>query len=91
MKADLQAVSPHINVDTETFFEVFQHSICLRDAKTILSYESTWIQVEFEKVLDMVARRSVYLRGGTAYVPMSDQATLVMDEFKNRLAKALEV
>ncbi|CAG8657314.1 9260_t:CDS:10, partial [Paraglomus brasilianum] len=68
MKADLQAVSPHINVDTETFFEV-----------------------EFEKVLDMVARRSVYLRGGTAYVPMSDQATLVMDEFKNRLAKALEI
>lgn len=38
----------------------------------------------------MVATRSVYVRKGKAYVPMSDQINLVMVEFKNYLMKALE-
>lgn len=38
----------------------------------------------------MVANRSVYVRRGKAYVPMSEQINLVMVEFKNHLIKALE-
>lgn len=38
----------------------------------------------------MVATRSVYVRKGKAYVPMSDQINLVMLEFKKYLMKALE-
>lgn len=38
----------------------------------------------------MVATRSVYVRKGKAYVPMSDQINLVMLEFKKYLLKALD-
>ena len=40
---------------------------------------------------DLVARRAVYLKGGKAYVPTTEQLSLVMYEFRQRLAKALEV
>ncbi|RUP43267.1 DNA primase large subunit, partial [Jimgerdemannia flammicorona] len=51
----------------------------------------TFFEVDFERVPDLIARRAVYLRRGKAYVPMSEQVSLVMEEFRNRLAKALEV
>lgn len=48
-------------------------------------------QIDFEKVPDLVARRAVYLKEGKAYVPVTQQLSLVMYEFRQRLAKALEV
>ncbi|KAF9963334.1 hypothetical protein BGZ65_004285 [Modicella reniformis] len=53
--------------------------------------EETYFEVDFEKVTGLVGRRQVYLKGGKAYVPMADQVDLVLDEFKGRLANALEV
>jgi len=50
----------------------------------------TYFEVAFQKVPDLVSRRSVLLRRGKAYVPMTEQISLVMDEFKARLSKALE-
>ncbi|CAO3660118.1 unnamed protein product [Umbelopsis vinacea] len=50
----------------------------------------TYFEVDFEKVPDLISRRSVVLRRGKAYVPMTEQISLVMDEFKARLSKALE-
>ncbi|CAG8435545.1 3692_t:CDS:10 [Ambispora gerdemannii] len=50
----------------------------------------TFFEVDFEKVLDLVKRRVVYIKGGKAYVPMRDQVALVMDEFRNRLDKTLK-
>ena len=51
----------------------------------------TFFEVDFEKVPDLVARRAVYVANGKAYVPMSEQISMVMDEFRNRLSKSLEV
>ncbi|KAI9030926.1 eukaryotic and archaeal DNA primase, large subunit-domain-containing protein [Phycomyces nitens] len=51
----------------------------------------TYFEVDFEKVPDLLSRRSVYIHKGKAYVPMTEQISLVMDEFKLRLSKALEV
>ncbi|KAF7721124.1 hypothetical protein EC973_005389 [Apophysomyces ossiformis] len=51
----------------------------------------TYFKVDFEKVPDLVSRRAVYVRRGKAYVPMSEQVSVIMDEFRARLLKALEV
>lgn len=40
---------------------------------------------------DLVARRNVFLKGGKAYVPSSQEYSLVADEFGARLARGLEV
>ncbi|CAB4422260.1 unnamed protein product [Rhizophagus irregularis] len=48
-------------------------------------------EIDFEKVPDLVARRAVYLKEGKAYVPITQQLSLVMYEFRQRLAKALEL
>ncbi|KAI7905502.1 eukaryotic and archaeal DNA primase, large subunit-domain-containing protein [Cokeromyces recurvatus] len=50
----------------------------------------TFFEVDFEKVPYMVSNRSVYVKGGKAYVPMNDQINIVMLEFKNHLSEALE-
>lgn len=55
---------------------------------------STWeqegfIKVPWTKVLDLVEKRRVFLRGGTAWVPMREQASLVYAEFTSRLNKDL--
>ncbi|RUS16956.1 DNA primase large subunit [Endogone sp. FLAS-F59071] len=50
-----------------------------------------FFEVDFERVPDLVSRRAVYLRRGKAYVPMSEQISLVIEEFRKHLAKALEV
>jgi DNA primase large subunit len=56
---------------------------------------STWasegfFKVPWTKVLDLVEKRKVFLRGGVAWVPMREQASLVFAEFSNRLNKELE-
>ncbi|KAG0206850.1 hypothetical protein BGX28_001785 [Mortierella sp. GBA30] len=53
--------------------------------------EETYFEVDFERVAGLVGRRQVYLQAGKAYVPLADQVVLVLDEFKERLAHALEV
>ncbi|KAI9483560.1 MAG: eukaryotic and archaeal DNA primase, large subunit-domain-containing protein [Benjaminiella poitrasii] len=50
----------------------------------------TFFEVDFEKVPHMISNRSVYVKGGKAYVPLNDQINLVMMEFKNHLSRALE-
>ncbi|CAO0803387.1 unnamed protein product [Mucor circinelloides] len=71
--------------------------ICSRPRQTTTAHavqdyvnSETFFEVDFFKVPLMVANRSVYVRRGKAYVPMSDQINLVMVEFKNHLMKALD-
>ncbi|OZJ06838.1 hypothetical protein BZG36_00186 [Bifiguratus adelaidae] len=59
-------------------------------AKAFVESEG-FFEVNFERVPELVSRRLVYIRNGKAYVPMSEQVSLVLDEFRNRLSKALEV
>lgn len=42
-------------------------------------------------MLDLVEKRRIYLNKGTAWVPMRDQASLIVAEFSSRLGKDLEV
>lgn len=53
--------------------------------------EREYCKVEWEKVAELVEQRKVYVKGGKAYVPASLQASLVVEEFKARLEKAMEV
>ena len=39
----------------------------------------------------MVEKRRVLMKGGMAYVPAAEQASIVFQEFQNHLEKALEV
>lgn len=38
----------------------------------------------------MISTRSVYIKQGKAYVPMSDQINIALSEFKNHLIKSME-
>ena len=49
------------------------------------------VQVHWTKVSDLVGKRRVYVSRGQAYVPMSQQISLVLAEFTSRLDQALEV
>lgn len=53
--------------------------------------DDIYFEVDFWKVTGLVGRRQVYVQGGKAYVPMRDQVDLVLDDFKEKLADALEV
>ncbi|KAJ3316423.1 hypothetical protein HDU76_001823 [Blyttiomyces sp. JEL0837] len=50
-----------------------------------------YYKVPFEKVLSLVSRRSVLLRQGFAFVPDSEQSTLITQKFNEHLAMALDV
>lgn len=52
--------------------------------------DSSFFAVDFERVPDLVQQRRVYLEGGKAYVPTSEQLSLVLAEFQSRLERALE-
>ncbi|CAO3624735.1 unnamed protein product [Cunninghamella echinulata] len=64
----------------------------LKNKDAIINYvdNETYFEVNFEKVLDLVRRRAVYISKGKAYVPISHQLSLVMDEFKYSLSNTLE-
>ncbi|GAA6003477.1 DNA primase subunit PRI2 [Rhodotorula paludigena] len=51
----------------------------------------SFFKVEWTKVIDLVGQRKVFLKGGKAYVPNSQEYSLVAAEFASRLAKALEL
>lgn len=49
------------------------------------------MQVPWYTVPDLVSTRRVYITGGNAYVPQAYQISLVLQAFRERLGKALEV
>lgn len=53
--------------------------------------EETWYKVDWEKVPELVERRSVFLKKGKAYVPGREQLSMIIAEFTARLERALEV
>ncbi|KAI7849928.1 DNA primase large subunit Spp2 [Circinella umbellata] len=53
-------------------------------------HNETYFKVDFERVPDLINRRTVYITQGKAYVPMSEQVSIVMDEFRATLSAALE-
>ncbi|XP_028676335.1 DNA primase large subunit [Erpetoichthys calabaricus] len=48
-------------------------------------------KVPFQDVLDLVRSRKVYLKGGYTYIPHKEIVTVVLNDFRTRLSKALAV
>ncbi|KAI7868588.1 eukaryotic and archaeal DNA primase, large subunit-domain-containing protein [Spinellus fusiger] len=61
-----------------------------RKPASAIVQDETYFVVDFEKAQELVFRRSVYVKGGKVYVPMGDQISLLMDEYKVYLLKAME-
>lgn len=51
----------------------------------------SYFKVDWTKVPDLVAMRKVYLQGGMAYVPVSEQFSLISAEYATQLSAALEL
>lgn len=53
--------------------------------------DETWYKVDWERVPELVEKRSVFVYRGKAYVPGREQLSMVIAEFTARLERALEV
>lgn len=53
--------------------------------------EEAWFKVDWSRVPELVEQRRVFLKGGKAFVPAREQASMVIGEFSTRLEKNLEV
>lgn len=53
--------------------------------------DETWFKVDWEKVPELIERRTVFIRRGMAYVPQREQLSMIIADFTARLEKAMEV
>ena len=53
--------------------------------------EESYFKVDWERVPELVESRRVFLKGGRAYVPGREQASMVVAEFTSKLDKVLQV
>ncbi|KAL7889713.1 hypothetical protein AOLI_G00019710 [Acnodon oligacanthus] len=51
--------------------------------------EQDFYKVPFQDALDLVRTRKVFLQGGYAYIPHQEIVTIVLNDFRTRLSKAL--
>lgn len=51
--------------------------------------DQDFYRVPFQDALDLVRTRKVYLKAGYAYIPHQDIVTIVLNDFRTRLSKAL--
>ena len=58
---------------------------------TASSADVSYFKVPWTKVPDLVSQRRVFLKAGMAYVPSSEQLSLLSAEFSKRLMAALEL
>ncbi|KAF7984020.1 hypothetical protein HWV62_17523 [Athelia sp. TMB] len=65
----------------------------IRIASSLKQHEidQPFVKVKFTRVLDLVEKRRVFLRGGWAYVPERERSSIVFNEFEKYLMKALEL
>jgi len=63
----------------------------LKSSTTRPVESEAFFKVDFERVPDLVEKRRVFLRQGKAYLPVSEQQSLIVAEFSSNLEKALEV
>lgn len=53
--------------------------------------DESYFKVDWERVPELVENRRVFMKGGKAFVPSSQQLSMVVAEFTGKLDKALEV
>lgn len=90
-------LAPHIDKTNSALKDKFLdeakfYKVCIigRDLKYVFTLRSA-LKVKWTRVPDLVERRRVFLKGGFAYVPESEQSSIVFQEFQTNLNKALEV
>lgn len=64
---------------------------CVKKAWLINISGFILVQVPFQDALDLVRTRKVFLKGGYAYIPHQEIVTIVLNDFRTRLSKALAV
>lgn len=57
----------------------------------ILNIYQFILKVPFQDALDLVRLRKVYLKAGYVYIPHQEIVTIVLNDFRTRLSKALAV
>ncbi|KKY14419.1 putative dna primase large subunit [Phaeomoniella chlamydospora] len=53
--------------------------------------DKNWFKVDWTRVPELVEYRTIFIRKGKAYVPIKEQTSMVITEFKNRLERGLEL
>uniref|UniRef100_A0A3Q3W1N1 DNA primase large subunit n=1 Tax=Mola mola TaxID=94237 RepID=A0A3Q3W1N1_MOLML len=51
--------------------------------------DQDFYKVPFQDALDLIRTRKVYLKAGYAYIPHQDVVTIILNDFRTRLSKAL--
>jgi DNA primase large subunit len=53
--------------------------------------QENWFKVDWTRVPELVEHRTVLIRKGKAYVPMREQASMILTEYTSQLEKGLEL
>ncbi|KAL2849166.1 eukaryotic and archaeal DNA primase, large subunit-domain-containing protein [Aspergillus pseudoustus] len=78
------------SVNDEERREVAEHLVAATPGLR-RSDEEAWYKVDWEKVPELIERRTVFLSKGKAYVPEREQLSMIIAEFTTRLERALEL
>ncbi|BGP42092.1 DNA primase subunit pri2 [Rhodotorula kratochvilovae] len=78
-------------VSPEEKQELYSELAAASGLKSDKMHTESFFKVEWTKVTDLVGQRRVLLKGGKAYVPSSQEYSLVAAEFASRLARGLEL
>ncbi|XP_036403246.1 DNA primase large subunit [Megalops cyprinoides] len=73
--------------EKENLMDKLVHSTFTVSGTTVV--EQDFYKVPFQDALDLVRTRKVFLKGGYAYIPHQDIVTIVLNDFRTRLSKAL--
>lgn len=87
-----EAFTDSLNLAWESVSEDEVHTLGPQLAATtaIKGKAEPFFKVDWEKVVNLVETRRVFLKAGKAYVPTAEQISLVLAEFTSRLDAALE-
>lgn len=70
----------------------YREQLVATHPKMASTFESeTFFKVNWTRVTDLVEKRRVFMRAGQAWVPVKEQASLVLAEFQSRLLRDLEM
>ncbi|KAJ8386337.1 hypothetical protein AAFF_G00174340 [Aldrovandia affinis] len=73
--------------EKEALMEKLVSSTFMVSGTTVL--EQDFYKVPFQDALDLVKMRKIFLRAGFAYIPHQDIVTIVLNDFRTQLSKAL--
>ncbi len=89
----LGAGASSVTYSLEAVVDMGRHQASSEEIQELIPSEppTIYYKVKWTRVPDLVEKRKVILKGGMAYVPATEQAGIVFQEFQTLLEKALEV